>query len=285
MGPWADVPRQTMMDEASWAPPLLPPAPTIITSLGNAAAQRYDEFFSASTRSPATTRAYARACWRFFDWCAARNLTLQTLSSFHVEAYIDELNRGLSTITVKQHLIAVRTLSDWLVTGGIIAANPASGVRALKSSGQVETRALLEGASWQGLIKTMPTSSVRDIRDRALIATLTYSFPRLGAALAMRVEDFGAGGAGWELRFGGKGGRAHVAPAHEVLVGLLQAYLDAAEIREDLSGWLFRTTLRRGSGFALSRRPIQQIDAVRMIRKRAVTAGVVLPIGEDFGRR
>ena len=70
-----------------------------------------------------------------------------------------------------------------------------------------------------------------------------------------------------------------------VLVGLLQAYLDAAEIREDLSGWLFRTTLRRGSGFALSRRPIQQIDAVRMIRKRAVTAGVVLPIGEDFGRR
>lgn len=274
-----------MMDEVFRVSGLLLPTPIIIASLGNVAAQHYSAFFSANARSPASKRAYARACWRFFDWCAARNLTLQSLSSSHVEAYIDELHRGLSTITVKQHLTAVRTLCDWLVTGGIIAANPASGVRALKSLAQVETRALLESASWQRLIDTMPTSSVRDIRDRALIATLTYSFPRLGAALAMRVEDFRAAGEGWELRFRGKGGRAHVAPAHEVLVALLQAYLEIADIREDLSGWLFRTTLRRGSGFALSRRPIQQIDAVRMIRKRAVTAGIVLPIGEDFGRR
>jgi hypothetical protein len=30
---------------------------------------------------------------------------------------------------------------------------------------------------------------VRDLRDRALIATLTYGFARIGAALKMRVED------------------------------------------------------------------------------------------------
>jgi hypothetical protein len=30
---------------------------------------------------------------------------------------------------------------------------------------------------------------VRDLRDRALIATLTYGFARIGAAIKMRVED------------------------------------------------------------------------------------------------
>ncbi len=36
------------------------------------------------------------------------------------------------------------------------------------------------------MIDAIPTDTVRDLRDRALIATLTYSFARVGAALKMR---------------------------------------------------------------------------------------------------
>ena len=32
-------------------------------------------------------------------------------------------------------------------------------------------------------LAAIPTDTVRDLRDRALIATLTYSFARIGAAL------------------------------------------------------------------------------------------------------
>jgi hypothetical protein len=46
---------------------------------------------------------------------------------------------------------------------------------------------------------------VRDLRDRALIATLTYGFARIGAALKMRVEDLQAKGAGWLIRLHEKG--------------------------------------------------------------------------------
>ena len=38
-------------------------------------------------------------------------------------------------------------------------------------------------------LDSIPTETVRDLRDRALIATLTYSFARIGAALRMKVED------------------------------------------------------------------------------------------------
>ena len=40
--------------------------------------------------------------------------------------------RSLSPPSVKQHLAALRMLFDWLVTGGILATNPAHAVRGPK---------------------------------------------------------------------------------------------------------------------------------------------------------
>jgi len=42
---------------------------------------------------------------------------------------------------------------------------------------------VLEGAEWRRIVDAIATDTVRDLRDRALIATLTYSFARIGAAL------------------------------------------------------------------------------------------------------
>ncbi len=55
----------------------------------------------------------------------------------------------------------------------------------------------------------IPTDTVRDLRDRALIATLTYSFARIGAALKMKVEDLQPRGAAWRIRLHEKGGKHH----------------------------------------------------------------------------
>jgi hypothetical protein len=49
--------------------------PTLIADLGDEAAWRYVEFFTANIRNPHTRRAYARACNRFFAWCDDRGLT------------------------------------------------------------------------------------------------------------------------------------------------------------------------------------------------------------------
>ena len=55
---------------------------------------------------------------------------------------------------------------------------------------------MLDAAEWRKLIDSIPTETVRDLRDRALIATLTYSFARITAALRMKVEDLRPKGAG-----------------------------------------------------------------------------------------
>jgi hypothetical protein len=63
-----------------------------------------------------------------------------------------------------------------------------------------------------------------------LIATLTYGFARVGAALKMRVEDPQSKGSGWLIRLHEKGGKQHMMPCHHALAEALHAYTAAAGI-------------------------------------------------------
>ena len=120
--------------------------------------------------------------------------------------------------------------------------------------------------------------------DRALIATLTYSFARIGAALKMKIEDLRPQGAGWRLRLHEKGGEHHSMPCHHALAEALHAYIAAAGIAEDRRGFLFRTS-RGHNPTALSWQPMNLADAWRMIRRRAVAAaGIHAPIGNHTFR-
>jgi integrase len=102
---------------------------------------------------------------------------------------------------------------------------------------------------------------------RALIATLTYSFARITAALKMKVEDLRPRSASWMVRLHEKGGKEHVMPCHDALAEALHAYIDAAGIAEDRKGWLFRTSPGHKAD-ALSDRPMNQYAAWLMIRRQ-----------------
>jgi site-specific recombinase XerC len=59
-----------------------------------------------------------RKCWRpAYSACVA--------------AYVEALGKDFEKPTVKQHLAAIRMLFDWLVTGQVVATNPAHSVRGL----------------------------------------------------------------------------------------------------------------------------------------------------------
>ena len=103
--------------------------PALIADLGDAAAWRYVEFFTANIRNPHTRRAYARACSRFFAWCEDRGLTPATIRPHDVATYIEQLQHQVSAPSVKQQLAAIRMLFDWLVIGQIVPNNPAAAVR------------------------------------------------------------------------------------------------------------------------------------------------------------
>jgi site-specific recombinase XerD len=257
--------------------------PALIADAGKQAGWRYVEFFTANIRNPNTRRAYARACSGFFAWCEDRGLTLTTIRPHDVGAWVEQLQEKHGPPGVKQQLAAVRMLFDWLIIGQVLPINPAAAVRGPKHVVKTGKTPVLDAADWRKLIDSIPTETVRDLRDRALIATLTYSFARITAALKMKVEDLRPQGAGWRLRLHEKGGKHHQMPCHHSLAEALHAYVAAAGIAEDRKGWLFRTSPGHNAT-VLTDQPMTQSTTWTMIRRRAVAAGIHAPIGNHTFR-
>lgn len=259
---------------------LLPP---LIAQAGEQASWRYIDFFTANIRNPNTRRAYTRACHQFFAWCDECGLGLGTIRPFDVSIYIEVRQQTHSAPDVKQQLAAIRMLFDWLIVGQVVPHNPAAAVRGPKHVVKTGKTPVLEAAEWRKLVDAIPTETVRDLRDRALIATLTYSFARIGAALKMKVEDLRSKGAGWQIQLHEKGGKEHAMPCHHALAEALRSYIETARLAEDRKGFLFRTS-RGHTATVLSEQPMSQSDAWRMIRRRAVAAAIHTPIGNHSFR-
>jgi integrase len=71
-------------------------------------------------------------------------------------------------------------------------------------------------------------------------------------------------------------------PCNHNLEAYLDAYISAAGIAGDAKSYLFRTT--RGRTGALTTNPLAQADVYRMIRRRALTAGIKTLIGNHTFR-
>jgi len=71
---------------------------------------------------------------------------------------------------------------------------------------------------------------------------MVYTFARVGALVAMNVEDYYPQGKHWWVRLHEKGVKLHEVPVHHKLEEYLDAYLDAAELRSEKRGLLFRET-------------------------------------------
>jgi hypothetical protein len=70
---------------------------------------------------------------RFFAWCGQHRIgQLADIEPLHIAAYIERLGTDFEKPTIKQHLAAIRMLFDWLVTGHVVAVNPATSVRGPK---------------------------------------------------------------------------------------------------------------------------------------------------------
>jgi integrase len=72
-------------------------------------------------------------------------------------------------------------------------------------------------------------------------------------------------------------------PCHHALAEALRAYIDAAGIAEDRKGFLFRTSPGH-NGMALTEQAMDQSAAWLMIRRRALAAGIMAPVGNHSFR-
>jgi site-specific recombinase XerD len=252
--------------------------PAIVADAGEHAARRFLEFFAATIRNKNTRMAYLHAVSRFFSWCEHHKLgQLADIEPLHVAAYIEALGKDFEKPTVKQHLAAIRMLFDWLVTGQVVATNPAHAVRGPKHVVKTGKTTVLDAEQARILLDSIDITTVVGLRDRALISVMTFAFARIGAVVAMHVEDYFPKGKRWWVRLHEKGGKRHEMPAHHTLEAYLDAYIEAAGIRDGGKAPLFRSAVGRTG--TLTEKPMNRVDAWRMIQRRAADLGTLVRIG------
>ncbi len=250
--------------------------PAVVAAQGDKASERFFTYFTDTIRNKNTREAYFRNACRFMDWCDRGGLTLPTIRSFHVSAYVEELGLTHEPPSVKQHLATIRMLFDWLIVGQIVEINPAQAVRGPKHVVKKGKTPVLSEDEARALLKSIEGRDVVSLRDRALIAVCLYSFARIEAALGMDVEDYYPQGKRWWFRLREKGGKHHEMPAHHKAEEFVDAYIEAAGLKDQRKQPLFRSAL--GKSKRLSSKRMTRYAALKMVQRRAKKAGILTPI-------
>lgn len=92
------------------------------------------------------------------------------------------------------------------------------------------------------LLAGMDVLTVVRLRDRAIIAVMTYTFAH-GAVVALTIEDYFAQKKSWWLRLHEKNGKLNEIPCHHKLEAYLDAYIEAAGIKSARKRPLFRAAI------------------------------------------
>ena len=239
--------------------------PVTIRAAGPSAERRLLEFFTAEISNPNTRLAYSTAAGRFFRWCETRDLALGAITPFAVATYVEEMQEGHALPTVKQHLSAIRALLDYLVVGQVLPSNPAAPVHGPKHVVKHGKTPVLSAGKARTLLDSIDLEKPSGLRDRALLATMVYSFARVGAMVGMNVEDYYRQGKRWWLRLHEKGGKFHQVPAHHNAEEYLDAYLEAAGIGNKKGTPLWRSMTKGGT---VTPNRMSRVDVFRMVKRR-----------------
>src|ERR1700675_4717276 len=271
------------MSETALAVRSSAPLPALVINAGERASVRFLEFFASTIRNPHTRRAYAHAVSEFLNWCAqAGVVSVAQVQPVHVAAWIELQTQTLSAPTIKQRLAAIRHLFDWLVIGQMVPHNPAASVRGPSHTARQGKTPVLDPVEARQLLDSIDVTTPIGLRDRALIGLMVFSFARVGAALAMRVEDVCVQNKRMWVRLLEKGGKRHEMPCHHTLEAYLHAYLEGVGIGSEAKSPLFRT-IQRGTA-RLSATALPQANAYAMVRRRAIAAGINTKIGNHTFR-
>jgi len=250
--------------------------PVLVAQAGDNAARRYLEFFAAQIRNANTRSAYVRAADEFLTWSYGNGISsLLDIEPLHVAAWIERKAQTHSAPTVKLQLAGLRRLFNWLVVKGVLHHNPAAPVNGPKHSYTRGKTPILVTDEARQLLASIDTGSIAGLRDRALIALMTYTFARITAAIGMNVADVYPKQHRLFVRLHEKGGKEHELPCHHNLEEYLREYLDAAGIRDDRRSPLFRAMDRQTRQLSDTR--LNRQRAYDMVRRRARQAGIETP--------
>lgn len=240
------------------------------------------EFFKAKIRNAHTRRAYIRAAEDFLRFAGQTptGQRIETIRSVDVSDWVATMEAaGLAAPTIKQRLAAVRMLFSALLEAHSVDINPATVVKGPRYSVDIGKTSVLTGEEVRALFDSIDCATLIGLRDRALIATMAYTFGRIDAALKVKVEDVIHQQRRLWLRLHEKRGKTHEVPCHRQLEVYLVAYLECLGINHLGKLPIFQTFHRevQESGTVTLRptgRAMTQGMAWAMLQRRAKRAGI-----------
>ena len=242
-------------------------ATVLVFGPGRKSAQEAAEQFFATQISNEHTRSnYLRDVRQFASWCSGRGLTLHAITPVDVAAYRDQLlGDKKATTTVKRHLSALRMLFSYMVATGAMAYNPAREVKTPTVRRTGGKTPAFQPNQVRALFESFDTSKLIDLRDRAFLGTMAYTFCRVSAACRLTVGDYVDLGEERFIRLHEKGGVEREIVCHPLLPIYLDAWIRAADLKS--SDPLF-PTFTGPKHDQLSEQPMSRHKALQKVKRR-----------------
>lgn len=152
-----------------------------------------------------------------------------------------------------------------------MAYNPAREARTqpiLRTEGKTPA---LDVEQMRQLFESFDPEKLIDLRDRALIGVMGYTFSRVSAACQLTASDYIDLGRRVIIRLREKGGVEREIPCHPVLADYVDAWIKASGITGNAP--LFPTFTGQAHD-NLSGRAITRDEALQMVKRRLVRAGL-----------
>jgi site-specific recombinase XerD len=240
--------------------------PMLVEHGGVAAKTAWRDFFSGKLPNDGTRAAYTHAIRRFLRWCEGKGIReLHRITPGDLGEYFRAHPGALPT--KKQHLSGIRKFWNLLVERHLCLLNPAAAVELERYSVVEGKTPLITQVELDRLVESIGAATVVALRDRAIIATLSFTGVRAGAIAKLRRNDLYEAEGQWMLHFSEKRGKSRELPVRHDLQAILFQYLDEAEMRDaEMESPLFRSAIRREN--RLTDRGMTPNDVCRMIKRR-----------------
>jgi site-specific recombinase XerD len=192
----------------------------------------------AAVSSPLTRAMYARALDDFLAWCQEKQASFTRAAVLEYRGHLEAA--GLAPSSVNQKLSAIRKLASEAVYAGWLDSAVAQGIKEVKGAKQQGVRAgnWLTKKQAEILINTPDTSTLKGLRDRALLGVLIGCGLRRDEVARLAFDHIQQRDGRWclvDLR--GKGNRIRTVPMPAWAKVAIDHWTAAAEIH---GGRIFR---------------------------------------------
>ena len=171
--------------------------------------------------SPHTVDAYRRDLRLLTNFCERTSLGIESLDSYAVRQFAAECHRrGSSPRSIARRLSAIRSFLAFMVRGGIIKSNPASGVQAPKPSRRLP--ATLDADQVASLLALAGEDDLT-VRDRAMLELFYSSGLRLAELVGVDLSDLDFPDR--TVRVTGKGNKVRIVPVGQYALEALETWI------------------------------------------------------------